>query len=203
MDTAPSRRATFTRMQDGTASDYSVIEGMDAKYFADLPTRILGAVAALAAEGLGGYAINRTQHSLQSATRALRAGEDTDYIVAALVHDIGDPLAPFSHGGLAAAVLRPFVSARITWIIEHHPVFQMYHYAPHMGGTRDARDRYRDHPWFDDAATFCRDYDENCFDPDYPVLSLADFVPLVAEVFGREPRFLETAATPSNGHLTD
>ena len=192
--TESGMRATFTRMQDGTAEDYATIEAADAVYFAKLPGRVLSAVASLEVEGLGGYAINRMQHSLQSASRALRAGEDTEYVVAALVHDIGDPLAPFSHGRLAATVLKPFVSPRITWIIEQHPVFQMYFYAPHMGGTRDARERFRGHEWFDDAAYFCENYDENCFDPDYLSFPLAHFVPMVQEVFSREPRFAETAA---------
>ncbi|CAB4925262.1 unannotated protein [freshwater metagenome] len=187
-------RATFTRMQDGGPDDYARIDVIDAGYFSELPGRIMAAVAGLASEGLGGYAVDRTQHSLQSATRALRAGEETDYVVAALVHDIGDSLAPFSHGRLAGSVLKPFVSPRITWIVEHHPVFQMYFYAPHMGGTRDARERYRGHEWFDDTAYFCEHYDENCFDPNYASLPLEYFAPLVQEVFGRSPLFPETAA---------
>ena len=73
------------------------------------------------------------------------------------------------------------------WIVEHHPVFQMYYYAPHMGGEKNARDRYRDHPWFDDTVEFCEKYDENCFDPEYDSLALDDFAPLVREIFSREP----------------
>jgi predicted HD phosphohydrolase len=181
-------RASFTRMQDGTAEDYAIIEALESEYFAKLPDRVLGAVADLASNGLDGYPVDRTAHSLQSATRALRNGEDTDYVVAALVHDIGDPLAPFSHGSLAGAVLRPFVSERLCWIVSHHPVFQMYYYAPRLGGVRDARERYHDHPWYDDAVYFCEHYDENCFEPDYPSLPLGHFAPMVHEVFGREPR---------------
>ncbi|MEI8057736.1 MAG: HD domain-containing protein [Actinomycetes bacterium] len=192
---AESTRATFTRMQDGTADDYAKIDQADAEYFAALPTRILAAVAALATDGLSAYTIDRTSHSLQSATRALRAGEEEDYVVAALIHDVGDPLAPFSHGRLAASIIKPFVSPRIAWIVEQHPVFQMYYYAPHMGGTRDARERFRDHEWFDDAEYFTANYDENCFDPDYPSLPLEYFAPMVHNVFSREPAFPETGAT--------
>jgi predicted HD phosphohydrolase len=184
-----ARPVAFTRMQDGTAADYAVIEEIDNQYFAGLPDRVLAAVAGLATEGLGGYAVDRTEHSLQSATRALRNGEDTDYVVAALVHDIGDALAPFSHGSLAAAVLKPFVSERICWIVSHHPVFQMYYYAPHMGGVKDARERYRGSPWFDDTVFFCENYDENCFDPAYDSLPLEHFEPMVREVLGREPHW--------------
>lgn len=180
-------RATFTRMQDGTAEDYAVVEAAEVEFTRGLPDRILAAVEALGDAGLGGYAVTRLEHSLQSATRALRDGRDTDYVVAALVHDIGDELAPYAHGSYAASVLRPYVSEKLVWIVEHHPVFQMYYYAPHMGGEKNARDRYRDHPWFDDTVEFCEKYDENCFDPEYDSLTLDDFAPLVREVFSREP----------------
>ena len=174
-------------MQDGTAEDYAVVAEAEAEYESRLPDRILAAVADLGAEGLGGYSVTRLDHSLQSATRAHRDGRETEYVVAALVHDIGDGLAPHAHGSLAASVLRPYVSERITWIVEHHPVFQMYYYAPHMGGQRDARERYRGHQWFDDTAEFCEKYDENCFDPDYDWMSLEAFEPMVREVFSRAP----------------
>ena len=129
------------------------------------------------------------EHSLQSATRAERDGKPPDYVVAALVHDIGDSLAPYSHGSYAAAVLRPFVSGELCWIISHHPLFQMYYYGPHMGGDKHARDQFRGHPWFDATVEFCERYDENCFDPDYDWLPLAHFAPAVEEVFTREPSF--------------
>jgi len=190
------QRAQFRRMQDGTAADYAVIEAAEQAYFAKLPGRIIDAVAGLAADGLDGYPVDRTQHSLQSASRALRDGRETEYVVAALVHDVGDALAPFSHGRLAASILRPFVSARIAWIVEHHPVFQTYHYGPYLGVDKNARERYRGHQWFDDTAEFCARYDENCFDRDYDSLPLEHFVPLVREIFGREPAFPETVPLP-------
>jgi len=111
------------------------------------------------------------------------------YVVAALVHDIGDSLAPYSHGSYAAAVLRPFVSEELCWVISHHPLFQMYYYGPHMGGDKHSRDQFRGHPWFDATVEFCERYDENCFDPDYDWLPLAHFAPAVEEVFTREPSF--------------
>jgi predicted HD phosphohydrolase len=178
-------RATFTRMQDGTADDYALIEAAEREYEQQLPDRVLDAVCALGEAGLSGYAVTRYEHSLQSASRALRDGRETEYVVAALVHDIGDGLAPHSHGSYAASVLRPFVSEQVAWIVEHHPVFQMYYYAPHMGGVRDARERYRDHPWFADTVEFCERYDENCFDPEYDSLPLSEFEPMVREVFTR------------------
>ena len=182
-----AERAAFTRMRDGNRADYQIIERAEAEFNTGLPGRVLDAVRDLAAFGLGGFPIDRFQHSLQSATRALRDDRGTDYVVMALVHDIGDGLAPHSHGQYAASVLRPFVPERLAWITEHHPVFQMYYYAPNMGGDKDARERYRGHQWFDDCVEFCERYDENCFDPGYDNLPLETFEPMVYEVFGREP----------------
>jgi predicted HD phosphohydrolase len=105
------------------------------------------------------------------------------------VHDIGDGLAPYSHGSYAASVLRPFVSEELCWIVSHHPLFQMFYYGPHMGGDKNSRERFRGHPWFDATVEFCERYDENCFDPAYDWLPLAHFAPAVEEVFTREPSF--------------
>ena len=183
------RPVTFTRMQDGSPEEFATVKAAERAQKKELPGRIIQALEAVADEGVGAYQVNRTEHSLQSATRALRNGEETDYVVAALIHDIGDILAPYSHGELAAAVIKPFVSPRITWILQHHPVFSMYYYAHFIGGDRNARERYRGHEWFGDAVYFCENYDENCFDPDYEWLPMKHFAPLVHEVFGREPAF--------------
>ena len=181
-------RATFTRMQDGTAEEYARISAREAEYNRGLPERVLDAVRALGEEESDpGYAVTRLDHSLQSATRAERAGKPLDYVVAALIHDIGDGLAPYSHGSYAAAVLRPFVSEELCWIVDHHPVFQMYYYGAQTGDDANAREAYRDHPWFDATVEFCERFDENCFDPHYDALPLEHFAPMVKEVFSRKP----------------
>ena len=127
-------RATFTRMQDGTPEEYAFIYAREAAYNRTLPVRVLEAVRALGtAEPDPGYAVSRLAHSLQSATRAERDGRPVDYVAAALIHDIGDSLAPYSHGSYAAAVLRPFVSEELCWIVSHHPLFQMHYYGAQTG----------------------------------------------------------------------
>src|ERR1022692_2543702 len=136
-------------MQDGTAEEFALIHAGETEYARTLHGRVLDAVRSLETGGAPGYAVSRLEHSLQSATRAERDGKPFDYVVAALVHDIGDSLAPYSHGSYAAAVLRPFVSEELCWVISHHPLFQMYYYGPHMGGDSRARDQFRGHPWFD------------------------------------------------------
>ena len=157
---------------------------LDAK---ELPGRLMAAVAALE-NFQGALQVSRLEHSLQSATRAHRAGKDKEYVAAALLHDIGDTLAPASHGEMVAAVLKPFVSERVCWVVQKHGLFQAYYYAHLMGEDRDARDKYLDHPFYDDCVEFCEHYDQNCFDPDYDSLPLDFFRPIVEEVFSR-PRF--------------
>ena len=179
-------RATFRRMQDGTAQDYALVEAAEQEYERGLVDRVLDALRTLDG-GVQGYAVSRYVHSLQSATRALRDDRPTEYVVAALLHDLGDVLAPHAHGAYAAAVLRPYVSERTAWMVHQHPVFQSHYYAPHLGAAGDERERFRGHPWFDDVVEFCERYDENCFDPDYDTLPLGVFEPLVREVFARLP----------------
>jgi len=182
--------AALTRMQDGTAEEFALIHAGETEYARTLHLRVLDAVRALgAAEPDPGYAVSRLAHSLQSATRAERDGRPVDYVVAALIHDIGDGLAPYSHGSYAAAVLRPFVSEELCWIVSHHPLFQMHYYGAQTGDDADARDAYLGHPWYGATVEFCERYDENCFDPDYDWLPLAHFAPAVEEVFTREPVF--------------
>ena len=177
----------FTRMEDGTREEYEFLDHMEHEYIAGLPERILESMRKLE-HSISGYRINRLEHSLQGATRAFRAGESEEMILAVLLHDIGDELAPHSHSEMAAAILRPFVSERIYWIVKHHGIFQMYYYAHHCGGDRNSREMFRDHAWYQDAIDFCHNYDQNCFDPDYDAETLEFFEPIVRRVMS-QPRF--------------
>lgn len=178
---------SFTRMQDGTREDYELLDRMEGDFKAGLADRILHSLKGLE-HSFSGYQVNRLQHSLQGATRAQRAGESDEYVVAVLLHDIGDDLAPYSHSELAAAILRPFVSDRLYWIVRHHGLFQMYYYAHHCGGDRNARDHFKDHRWYQDAVDFCHQYDQNCFDPDYANEPVEFFEPILRRVLAK-PRF--------------
>jgi predicted HD phosphohydrolase len=183
------RPVAFTRIRDGSPEEFATVMASLRTLTGNLPYRILEGLRQSADEGVGGYQVNRIQHVLQSATRAHRAGETTDYVVAALVHDIGDLMAPYSHGEIASAVIKPFVEPRLSWILKVHPIFTAYYYADFIGADKNARDRHRDNQWFDDAVYFVENYDENCFDPQYDSLPLEFFEPLVHEVFSRPPRF--------------
>ena len=182
-------RVSFTRMEDGTAEDWALIESLETEFYAALPDRILAALEKLH-DSFGGYRVTRYTHSLQAATRAMRDGRDEEYVVTALVHDIGDDLAPYNHGEMVATLLKPFVRDELCWMVKHHGAFQMYFFRHLSDEERDTRDRWRDHPNFDLTAAFCERYDQASFDPEYPTLPIGEFEPMVRRVFA-EPRYLE------------
>ena len=177
---------SFTSMAAGTREDYELLESLEAHFASTTADRVLEQLRGLAGS-LAGYKVDRLEHSLQSATRACRDGADEEMVVAALLHDIGDLLAPHNHSEMAAAVLRPYVSERTYWIVRQHGLFQSYYYAHHTGGDRNARDRYIDHPWYQDAVDFCHRWDQSSFDPEYDSFPLEFFEPMVRRVFAREP----------------
>src|SRR5712672_2378090 len=183
---ATSRVVSFRRMEDGTKEDYELLDESEKVYAAGLPGRVLQAVRKLD-HSLEGYPVSRLGHSLQTATRALNDGADDELIVAALIHDVGDELAPYNHAEVAAAILRPYVRPEVTWIVAHHGLFQNYYYVHHFGGDRNARDRYKDHPWYAACVHFCAAWDQCSFDPDYPSGSLGVFEPMVRRIFARAP----------------
>ena len=175
----------FTQMKDGTREDYELLARLEKPYHAMTADRVLDELARQGEVTLEGYRITRLDHALQSASRAEAEGADTDWIVGALLHDIGDGLAPQNHDRMSAEVIRPFVRWEVSWVVEHHGIFQMVYYAHHYGWDSDARDRFREHPCFETCAAFCERWDQASFDPAYPARPLSHFAPLVREVFGR------------------
>ena len=177
---------SFICMDDGTAEDYAFLNALEDEFVVASPDRLLAALTSLE-DSLAGYQISRLEHSLQSATRAEADGADIELIVGALIHDLGDDLAPLNHSQLAAAIIRPYVHAKVAWIIEHHGVFQMYYYSDAIGLDKNARDINNDHAGFDSCDQFCRDWNQMAFDPDYPTKPLAHFEPMLREIFTRPP----------------
>jgi len=177
-------KVSFTNMSEGTKEEYEFLDSLEDTFKEDLPNKLLKAVAALE-HSLSGYQISRLDHVLQAATRAYESLESEQMIAAALLHDIGDDLAPYSHSEMAAAILRPFVNEEIYWVIKHHGLFQMYYYAHHSGGDRNARDRFKDNLYYETAVRFCHEYDQNCFDPEYPTKPLSFFEPIIRRVFAK------------------
>jgi predicted HD phosphohydrolase len=180
------RTVSFTQMKDGTREDYLLLRELEHPFLAGTADRVLRELARLGDDTLAGYQVTRLDHVLQAATRARRDGADADWVVAALLHDIGDGLAPINHDRLAAEIIRPYVREEVTWVVEHHGVFQMVYYGQHYGWDPNERDKYRDSPYFTSCEAFCERWDQSAFDPDYPQDSLDSFADVVRQVFARK-----------------
>lgn len=174
----------FIRMKDGDREDYAFLNRHETAYAAKTADRLLSALVELD-NSLSGYKVTRLGHSLQAATRAWNAGADFDWAVSALLHDIGDIYAPYNHDEYAASIIRPFVREQCAWVVEKHGDFQLLYYGEHVGANPRKRDAYRDNPYFGDCDEFCEKWDQSSFDPDFPVLPLDFFAPMVRDVFAR------------------
>lgn len=180
-DAIASEHATFTQMKEGTQQDWARIAPHHVRMCQGLADRVLTHLRLLDGD-FGGFPVDRLTHSLQTATLALADGRDEDYVVCALLHDIGDTLAPGNHPEIAAAILKPYVDRRLHWIVEKHGVFQGYYFWHHIGMDRNAREAYRGHEFFDDCAEFCELYDQAAFDPKAETLPLDELEPMVRRV---------------------
>jgi len=173
-------------MKQGSKEEYLLLNKYEQKYINGTADRILKFMSGLNST-LEGYRITRLEHSLQVATRALDEKASEEMIVAALLHDIGDELAPLNHSEYAASVLKPYVSEKTHWVVEKHGEFQMYYYAHHIDKNRNLRDKYKGHKYYEDTLQFCENWDQISFDPNYKSLRLKDFDPMVRKIFSREP----------------
>ncbi len=193
MDTTPPR-AQFHAMTEGTKADWDAIAGAAMQAAVGLPDRVLDHMRLLDGD-TGGFAVDRLEHCLQTATRAYRDDRDDEYVFCALLHDIGDTLGSFNHADIAAAVVKPFVSDANLWMVEKHGIFQGYFFFHHLGLDRDMREQFRGEPWFDHTEAFCADYDQPAFDPSYDSLPLAHFEPLVRQIMSAPKRSIYSRAT--------
>ena len=180
------KKVNFTEMKNGTKEDYMFLDKLEKEYVGETADRILGFLSRMTST-LEGYKISRLEHSLQSATRAYKNKESEEMVVACLLHDIGDELAPLNHSEYAATVLKPYVSEKTHWIIEKHGDFQMYYYAHHLGADRFKREKYKDNKYNQATVDYCEKYDQCSFDPNYKSMSLKDFEPMVRNIFSRKP----------------
>jgi predicted HD phosphohydrolase len=183
----PHDRAQFKAMTEGTIEDWAKI-GMAAQDFnKGLVDRVLAHLKLLEGD-CGGFAVDRLTHSLQSATLAHRDGMDEEYVVCALLHDIGDTLGSHNHSDIGAAILKPFVSEDNHWMVEKHGIFQGYYFFHYAGLDRNMRDQFRGHPSFERTAMFCARHDQNAFDPAYDTMPLDAFIPMMRRVMERPKR---------------
>ena len=178
---------TFTRMDESTAEQWAVIGAETTQNQGRVAERVLGMLRSLA-EITDGFAVDQLTHSLQTATRAERAGADDEVVVASLCHDIGKAISVPNHPGIAAAILRPYVRDKVYKMILAHQDFQGKHYYAHFGGDPNARDKHRETMSADEfelTERFADEWDQTAFDPAYDTLPLEHFEPLVREMFGQ------------------
>lgn len=176
---------SFTQMKDGTCEEYLLLRRLEEPFLKRTADRLLNELRRQKEETLEGYRITRYEHALQTATRALYDQAGDDWIVAALFHDIADGIAPQNHDRAAAEILRPFVSADVCWVVEHHGLFQTFYYGHHYGWDRFAREQHREHPCYQLAVDFCEKWDQASFDDGYVSEPLEVFEPIVRKVFSR------------------
>ncbi len=187
------KTARFHTMSEGTQEDWDIIMTHLRPFAANGGARVLDQLRLLEGD-CGGFAIDRLQHCLQTATRAHRDGRSEDYVVMALLHDIGDTLGAYNHPDIAAAILKPFVSEELHWIVQHHGIFQGYNFFHYLGLNRDMRDQFADHPYYAATAEFIEKYDCPAFDPDYDSEPLEFFEPMVMRLFERPKNSVYKAA---------
>ena len=181
------QRTEFTAMVDSTQEDWRLISKNARDYQRALPERVINHLRLLR-DDFGGFAVDRLEHSLQTATRAAEDGRDQEYVVCALLHDIGDTLCPAQHADVAATILKPYVSEKNHWMVDKHAIFQGYYFFHHVGLDREMRDQFRDHEYFEYTAEFCHKYDQNSFDPFFTSMTLEDFIPAVESVMKKPIR---------------
>ena len=178
--------ATFGAMTEGTALDWKIIAAHNQQLASDVASRVLDHLKLLEGDN-GGFSVDRMEHSLQTATRAYRANKSDEYVVCALLHDIGDTLGSYNHPDIAVAILKPFVAEDHLWMVEKHGIFQGYNFFHHLGLDRNMRDQFEGHPAYDLTVEFCQEFDQTAFDPTYDSMALEEFVPAVEDLFA-EPK---------------
>jgi predicted HD phosphohydrolase len=193
MNEKDAPRASFTKMEDGTKEDWSLIIDASLHFFTGATKRIVSHLKLLHG-GYGGFAVDRLEHSLQTASRAYRDGRDEEYVVCALLHDIGDTLAPANHADMAATLLQPFVSEKNYWMVKHHGIVQGYYFFEYLGLDKNLRDGLQEHPYYAATEEFCRVYDQVSFDPNYESMPLEEFLPILESVFSEPKKSIYTSS---------
>ncbi len=180
------KKVSFTEMKNGSKEEYKFLDKLEKKYISKTGDRIIKYLKSYN-KTLEGYQVSRLEHSLQAATRAYKDNASEEMVVATLLHDIGDDLAPANHSEYAAAILKPYVSEKTHWILLKHGEFQMYYYAHHLGSNRNKRNKYKNHKYYKDCVKFCELWDQSSFDPNYKSFTLKKFEPLLKKIFSRKP----------------
>lgn len=184
MNQAVSEKASFRHMKDGTAEDWAIIRKEFEPFRDSVYQRLIDHLNLLAGD-CGGFPVDRLTHCLQTATLAHQDGQDEEYVVCALLHDIGDTLGPANHADVAAVLVEPYVSEANHWMVKHHGIFQGYYFFHYLGLDRNLRDQFVDHPHYARTIEFIEKYDAPAFDPEGETYPLSFFEPMLQRVFAK------------------
>ena len=192
------QRTHFSNMADSTAEDWAIISAETRPHSQALADRVLDHLRLLDGD-CGGFPVDRLTHCLQTATLAHRGGRDEEYVVCALLHDIGDTLGSYNHPDIAAAILKPFVSPENLWMVQHHGIFQGYYFFDKIGLDPNMREQFRDQPeLFERTAEFCEKYDGPAFAKDGETLPLSFFEPMLRRVFAKPKNSIYLKKKPAD-----
>ena len=189
MNTAVPERAKFHHMKDGTLDDWTIIGAEVQESSKTLYQRIIDHLLLLKGD-CGGFPVDRLTHCLQTATLAHKDGKDEEYVVCALLHDIGDTLGPANHADIAAVLLQPYVTEVNHWMVKHHAIFQGYYFFEYLGLDKNMREQYKDHPLYDQTLEFIEKYDAPAFDPNAETYPLSFFEPMIQRIFEKPKQSL-------------
>ncbi len=156
-----------------------------------------------------------TNHLLQSATHALKAGLDEKIVLACLLHDIG--VVSFircDHGYWGAQLIEPYVEEEVSWAVRAHQALRFYpdesvgykypemyvklfgpDYRPEPYIEEEYK-RARAHKWYMSARLITVN-DIYSFDPDAKV-ELDDFTDIIGRNFKQPKEGLGLDNTPSS-----
>ena len=183
---------TYTSVEYSNEDDWKYLF---ISFLADLirvPDRIIAIFELGKNEDIISQPLSRYEHSLQTATLAYRDGRDDEYVICALLHDIGSQISGESHAEISASMLKSYVKPEYYWMVLNHNKFQGYHYWHYIGLNRNESDKLKDHPWYQLTYDFVEKYDTPAFDPNGEILPLEFFKPMIRKVFTIRPWVIKT-----------
>ena len=67
-----------------------------------------------------------------------------------------DKGSPMKLGVAAASILRPYISEKSYWVLQHHEIFQTHYYGPAWGVDPDLREEFSSSPHYEDCVRWPR-----------------------------------------------
>lgn len=176
----------FCALEEATPEDYAILKPFLAAEAKRVPHHVVDLFRSQRGDP-GALQVDMFTHGLLTGNYAVDDGADEETVVVALLHDVAHDLSRQHHGNVVAEILRPFVSQTWISVLQHHTVFQGYYSWHHMGLDRNARDKYRQEPWYGHAVRLAS-WDQKAFNPHYTSRPLEYFLPMIDRLFANPVR---------------